>query len=120
MPKHQLLSVFAAHCIWQEKCSPRGIIKMTLEKIIDQAWENRQTLGADTRGEIRDAVEKTLSQLDSGALRVAEKRGSEWQVNTWVKKAVLLSFRLNPMQRMGDLFYDKVAMKTYGWSEEQF
>jgi 2,3,4,5-tetrahydropyridine-2-carboxylate N-succinyltransferase len=93
---------------------------MTLQTIIERAWEDRQTLSVATRGEIRDAVEETLSELDSGRLRVAEKTGAEWQVNTWVKKAVLLSFRLNPMQQMGDLFYDKVALKTHGWSEEKF
>jgi 2,3,4,5-tetrahydropyridine-2-carboxylate N-succinyltransferase len=93
---------------------------MDLEKIIDSAWEDRQNLTAATKGDARDAVEQTLAQLDHGSLRVAEKKDGQWLVNQWIKKAVLLSFRLNGMQRMGDLFYDKVPLKTYGWSEEQF
>ncbi len=93
---------------------------MTLEDIINRAWEERQTLNTESRGEVRDAIEQTLAQLDDGKLRVAEKQNGAWIVNQWAKKAVLLSFRLNPMQRMGDLFYDKVALKTHGWSEEQF
>jgi 2,3,4,5-tetrahydropyridine-2-carboxylate N-succinyltransferase len=82
-----------------------------------------------TQGEIRQAVETTLNQLDSGTLRVAEKTGSGWQVNEWVKKAVLLSFRLNDMAMIeggparagfSGHWFDKVPSKFEGWSEAEF
>jgi len=91
-----------------------------MKDIIEKAWEARADVNVQTRGEVRDAVEETLAQLDSGKLRVAEKSGKEWIVNQWAKKAVLLSFRLNANHKMGDLFYDKVPLKTFGWSEEDF
>ncbi|OZA00604.1 MAG: 2,3,4,5-tetrahydropyridine-2,6-dicarboxylate N-succinyltransferase, partial [Rhodobacterales bacterium 17-64-5] len=68
-----------------------------LEAAIDTAWEARDTITPATKGEARDAVEATLTALDSGSLRVAEKRGTDWHVNQWAKKAVLLSFRLTDM-----------------------
>lgn len=99
------------------------------QDIIEQAWENRNKISTKTEGEIRDAVVKTLNQLDSGKLRVAEKSGKEWKVNEWAKKAILLSFRLNDMQLMeggpsladdkGN-WYDKVPSKFNGWTEEDF
>ncbi|MDE3016979.1 MAG: 2,3,4,5-tetrahydropyridine-2,6-dicarboxylate N-succinyltransferase [Pseudomonadota bacterium] len=92
---------------------------MELERIIDGAWENRQTIDAQAGGEVRDAVEETLMRLDGGALRVAEKIAGRWQVNQWVKKAVLLSFRLNDMRVMGGN-YDKVPLKFSGWGEADF
>ncbi len=91
-----------------------------VKDIIEKAWEDRANISAQTRGEVRDAVEETLAQLDGGKLRVAEKQGKEWAVNQWAKKAVLLSFRLNANAKMGDLFYDKVPLKTFGWSEQDF
>jgi len=66
-----------------------------LEAAIDAAWEARDSLGPATRGAARDAVEAALSGLDSGELRVAEKIDGRWQTRQWLKKAVLLSFRLN-------------------------
>ena len=68
---------------------------MTLEATIDAAWEARDTLSLTTRGEVRDAVEAALAGLDAGTYRVAERKGDAWIVNQWLKKAVLLSFRLN-------------------------
>ena len=65
-----------------------------IETAIDAAWEARETISPATKGEVRDAVEATLEALDKGVLRVAEKRGANWHVNQWAKKAVLLSFRL--------------------------
>ena len=64
---------------------------------IDAAWEARDGVNAQTKGDVREAVETALDLLDSGTARVAEKRGEEWVVNQWLKKAVLLSFRLNDM-----------------------
>jgi len=92
---------------------------MNLQSIIENAWENRQSLGPATTGEIRDAVESALIQLDSGQLRVAQKQGGEWQVNQWVKKAVLLSFRLYDNQPM-DGCYDKVSLKFADWEAARF
>ena len=91
-----------------------------LETAIETAWEARDTLGPATRGEAREAVEATLEALDKGTLRVAEKRGADWHVNQWAKKAVLLSFRLNDMGLIdggngGATWWDKVPSKFQGW-----
>lgn len=94
-----------------------------LQTIIDNAWEDRQSLGVSTKGQVRDAVDEVLALLEAGRLRVAQKEVSGWQVNQWVKKAVLLSFRLNDMAVLdsGALkFYDKVPSKFAGWGEAQF
>ena len=91
-----------------------------LESAIEAAWENRAEITSATGGETREAVEETLRQLDNGTLRVAEKRGANWHVNQWAKKAVLLSFRLNDMEEMsggpqGSNWWDKVPSKFHGW-----
>ena len=93
-----------------------------LESAIEAAWEVRDTLTSATKGETRDAVEATLEALDKGALRVAEKRGNDWHVNQWAKKAVLLSFRLTDMYEIsgsngGSNWWDKVPSKWQGWTE---
>ena len=66
-----------------------------LQSAIETAWDNRECLTPTTTGADRDAVETALNELDNGARRVAEKRDGDWVVNEWLKKAVLLSFRLN-------------------------
>ena len=96
-----------------------------LQTAIDAAWEVRDTLSPSTQGEVRDAVEATLSALDEGALRVAEKLNGRWTVRQWAKKAVLLSFRLNDNTLMGHPvapgpWWDKVPGKFTGWGEEAF
>ena len=96
-----------------------------LQAIIDAAWDARDTFTADTRGDIRDAVEAAIAALDSGAARVAEPAGGEWRVNQWLKKAVLLSFRLNPMEAIpggpgGAPWWDKVPSKFLGWQAGEF
>ncbi len=97
-----------------------------LETVIDQAWEDRDSVTPATTGEIRDAVEAALEALDSGQSRVAEKINGEWIVNQWLKKAVLLSFRLNDMTTIpggpgeNTNWFDKVPSKFAGWGEEQF
>ena len=93
-----------------------------LAQIIETAFDNRAEVNLETRGEIRDAVDTALNLLDSGAARVAEKVNGEWQVNQWLKKAVLLSFRLNDNQPMtggaqGSTWWDKVPTKFEGWSD---
>ncbi len=102
-----------------------------LAKAIDDAWEKRDQLSAATKGPVREAVEATLEALDSGRLRVAEKRAvgadakHEWHVNQWAKKAVLLSFRLNDMAPIpggpgGAPWWDKVPSKFQGWGDNRF
>jgi 2,3,4,5-tetrahydropyridine-2,6-dicarboxylate N-succinyltransferase len=100
-----------------------------LQKIIDQAWEDRANITLNNAStELRDAVAHTLSLLDSGTLRVAEKTGSEWVVHQWAKKAVLLSFRLEDNVLMpvvsGNVnsmqFFDKVPSKFANYTAQDF
>lgn len=98
-----------------------------LAPTIDAAWDARADLSTSTQGEIRDAVTQTLSLLDAGKARVAEPDGKGgWQVNQWLKKAVLLSFRLNENKIMAGgpgvngTWYDKVPSKFEGWGEAEF
>ncbi len=96
-----------------------------LEPVIEAAWEARDGISLTTKGEVRDAVDATLEALDKGLLRVAEKRGTDWHVNQWAKKAVLLSFRLNDMAVIpggngGATWWDKVPSKFEGWGENQW
>ncbi len=97
-----------------------------LEPIINAAWEDRASMGPETRGEARDAVDAVLDALDSGAVRIATREGRDWSVHQWLKKAVLLSFRLNPSEVIpgapgGDaVWFDKVPSKFAGWDEARF
>lgn len=107
-----------------------------LKKIIEKAWDNKHEMNTETKGIVRDSVEDILQALDKGDVRVAEKKDKKWQVNEWVKKAILLSFRLKDMQlishgpstpslksegiSMRSYWYDKVPSKFLNWSEEKF
>jgi len=96
-----------------------------LEKEIETAWENRDSISPDTTGAVREAIESAFEALDSGNLRVAEKKDGEWVVNQWAKKAVLLSFRINDMETIGHgpgnaSWFDKVPSKFEGWDESDF
>lgn len=96
-----------------------------LTKIIDAAWDARDGVSSATRGEVRDAVQTALAGLDDGTFRVAEKLVGTWQVNQWLKKAVLLSFRLNDNVLVdggasGAPAYDKVPSKFSGWDANRF
>jgi 2,3,4,5-tetrahydropyridine-2-carboxylate N-succinyltransferase len=95
-----------------------------LQTIINDAWDKRESLGLTTQGEVRDAVDSALSMLDDGSGRVAEKKDGEWIVNQWLKKAVLLSFRLNDNKLIegpgGANHWDKVPSKFAGWNENRF
>jgi 2,3,4,5-tetrahydropyridine-2-carboxylate N-succinyltransferase len=96
-----------------------------VRETIEQAWEERDRIDGTTGGEVRTAVEAALEALDAGELRVAEKGPQGWQVNQWLKKAVLLSFRLNPMETIaggpgGGAWWDKVPSKFAGWGPQQF
>lgn len=100
--------------------------KAQLEAVINRAWDERDAVSSATTGEIRDAVTTALEQMDSGQLRVAEKSGADWHVNQWVKKAVLLSFRLNDMATISGgpggnaPWFDKVPSKFEGWGEAEY
>ena len=96
-----------------------------LEAAIEAAWEDRAGLSADTKGEARDAIEAAILGLDRGELRVASKESGDWVVNQWLKKAVLLGFRIHPNALMsggpaGGGFFDKVPSKFDGWTEVDF
>ncbi len=97
-----------------------------LKPIIDGAWEAREELGPETGDPVRGAVDAALAALDSGAQRVAEKVGDAWRVNQWLKKAVLLSFRLNDMAPIPggpgaqSPWFDKIPSKFAGWDEARF
>ena len=96
-----------------------------LRQTIERAWEERDGIGASTGGEVREAVSAAIDLLDSGKARVAEKGGDGWTVNQWLKKAVLLSFRLNPMETIsggpgGASWWDKVPSKFAGWGSNRF
>ena len=97
-----------------------------LQSVVDAAWEERGRIGPDTGGEAREAVEEALERLDRGEARVAEPDGSGgWTVHQWLKKAVLLSFRLNAMRTIpggpgGGPWWDKVSSKFEGWTQERF
>jgi 2,3,4,5-tetrahydropyridine-2-carboxylate N-succinyltransferase len=101
-----------------------------LQTAIDAAWENRDSINSATKGQVRDAVEAAIAGLDDGSFRTAEKVGGEWVVHQWLKKAVLLSFRLYdsvPMDGgasfpgMGAApWFDKVPLKTTGWNAARF
>jgi 2,3,4,5-tetrahydropyridine-2-carboxylate N-succinyltransferase len=97
-----------------------------LERTIEKAFDERDQISTETRGEVREAIEAALDLLDRGHARVAERQADgSWHVNQWLKKAVLLSFRLNPMEIIkggpGDaVWWDKVASKFSGWGAVDF
>ncbi|MBX9993102.1 2,3,4,5-tetrahydropyridine-2,6-dicarboxylate N-succinyltransferase [Phreatobacter oligotrophus] len=96
-----------------------------LQSVIETAFENRAEVTAATKGEIREAVDTALDLLDAGTLRVASKETGEWVVHQWLKKAVLLSFRLNDMTTIaggpgGSSWWDKVPSKFDGWGAPEF
>ncbi len=104
---------------------------LELEKIINEAWEKRSEININTKGAYRDAVGKALDAMDAGSFRVAEPLGNhQWKVNQWLKKAVLLSFRLNDMGLISgapetpgkgkSFWWDKIPSKFAGSNEEDF
>lgn len=101
---------------------------MTIERLesdIEQAWAERDGLSPATQGPVREAVKAALDALDNGTLRVAEPDGAGWKVNQWLKKAVLLSFRLNDMalqsgSAQGGAWWDKIDSKFKDWGPNRF
>ncbi|MBL4619282.1 MAG: 2,3,4,5-tetrahydropyridine-2,6-dicarboxylate N-succinyltransferase [Marinicaulis sp.] len=98
-----------------------------LEEVVNAAWDDLENISTNTHGDIREAVAKALQLLDSGSLRVAEKSGEEWVVQQWLKRAVLLSFRLFPNTLIEGapgiikgVWWDKVPSKFDGWSPTDF
>ena len=96
-----------------------------LQSTIEAAWEDRDSINFDKVGEVRDAVNRALDGLDSGAMRVAEKVDGDWVTHQWLKIAVLLSFRLNDSRPIsggpaGSTWFDKVPPKFAGWDEARF
>ena len=101
------------------------MITKNLQSVIETAWENKESINTSTIGEVRDAVNSALAALDSGEVRVAEKIDSKWITNQWLKKAVLLSFRLNDSRIISggpddSGWFDKVSTKFTGWDEKRW
>ncbi len=101
------------------------MVKDQLQSVIEKAWDNRDAVTFATKGEVREAVDTALNLLDSGELRVAAKENDQWVVHQWLKKAVLLSFRLNDMGLIagapgGSHWWDKVPSKFDGMTAEAF
>ncbi len=99
-------------------------MQQALQQLIDQAWENRAQLSpASAEPKVREAVDAVIARLDRGELRVAEKIAGRWETHQWIKKAVLLSFRLQDNQVMAGActqYYDKVPTKFGGYSAADF
>lgn len=96
-----------------------------LETLINHAWDNRDEISPATTGPERDAVDAALDLLDRGEMRVATHDGQNWSVHQWLKKAVLLSFRLNPMKQIaggpgGSAWWDKIDSKFHDWDHDDF
>ena len=95
----------------------------SFEKIINEAWNNKSQVNSKSNKKIVNAISKTIDLLDTGKIRVAENKNNEWFVNQWIKKAILLSFRINKMKTSKGPYatwYDKVEGKTKGWNEKRF
>ena len=89
------------------------------EKVISEAWINKGQVNSKSNKKILNAISKTIESLDSGEIRVAENKNDEWIVNQWIKKAILLSFRVNKMKISKGPYaawYDKVEGKTHKWN----
>lgn len=100
-------------------------MRLNHEDIINRAWDERESYSSTTVGPLRTSVEETLKALDNGSLRVAEKLNGKWVVHQWIKKAVLLSFALNPHSRVAThddalAWWDKVPSKFAEWSSDEF
>ena len=92
-----------------------------IEKSINEAFENKAKLDSSNK-EVTELIRATIDLLDNGRIRVAEKKGDKWQVNQWIKKAILLSFKVNKMKASKgpySTWYDKIEGKTQGWDEKK-
>lgn len=97
-----------------------------LQQIIENAFDNRDQINSSTKGEVRESVQELLNQLDQGKIRICQKENGVWQVNQWLKKAILLSFRLNDNSLITSgndncsNYFDKVPLKFSSWNEDDF
>ncbi len=97
-----------------------------LQQIIESTFENRNEINSSTKGEPAEAVKETLNQLDQGKIRICQKEKGSWKVNDWIKKAILLSFRLNENFVISSgndnctNHFDKVPLKFSNWNEDDF
>ena len=94
----------------------------SFENIINKAWDNKNQVNSKSDKKIINSIGKTIDLLDSGKIRVAEKKNNQWHVNQWIKKAILLSFRVNKMKASKgpySTWYDKIDGKTQGWNEKK-
>ena len=94
----------------------------SFKKIIEEAWENKGQVNSKSSRKLLNAISKTIDLLDSGKIRVAEKKSGGWTVNQWIKKAILLSFKVNKMKTSKGPYatwYDKVEGKTQKWNEKK-
>ncbi len=94
----------------------------SFENIINEAWNNKNQINSNSDKKILNAINETIELLDSGKIRVAEKKDNHWHVNQWIKKAILLSFRVNKMKASKgpySTWYDKIDGKTQGWNEKK-
>ena len=94
----------------------------SFEKIINEAWNNKNQVNSNSDKKLLNTISETIELLDSGKIRVAEKKDNEWHVNQWIKKAILLSFRVNKMKTSKgpySTWYDKIDGKTQGWDEKK-
>ena len=95
----------------------------SFEKTINEAWNNKGEINPKSNKKLVNAISKTIDLLDSGKIRVAENKNNEWFVNQWIKKAILLSFRINKMKTSKGPYatwYDKIEGKTKNWNEKRF
>ena len=94
----------------------------SFEKIINEAWNNKNQINSNSDKKLLTTISETIELLDSGKIRVAQKKNNEWCVNQWIKKAILLSFRVNKMKASKgpySTWYDKIDGKTQGWNEKK-
>ena len=94
----------------------------SFEKIINEAWNNKNQVNSNSDKKLLNTISETIELLDSGKIRVAEKKDNQWRVNQWIKKAILLSFRVNKMKASKgpySTWYDKIDGKTQGWDEKK-
>jgi len=94
----------------------------SFEKIINEAWNSKSQINSQSDKKILNVISETIELLDSGKIRVAEKKSNQWHVNQWIKKAILLSFRVNKMKASKgpySTWYDKIEGKTQGWDEKK-
>tara|TARA_B100001123_G_scaffold309739_1_gene346211 strand:+ start:167 stop:994 length:828 start_codon:yes stop_codon:yes gene_type:complete len=94
----------------------------SFEKKINEAWDNKNQIDSNSDKKLLNSISETIELLDSGKIRVAEKKDKQWHVNQWIKKAILLSFRVNKMKASKgpySTWYDKIEGKTQGWDEKK-